>query len=137
MSSGDKCHRPRMTLDAGDALSFTADSHQALPYHREKQTLSDISAPRPGPEHQLLGRLIGKWMNDGSTVATPEAPAERILTSDVYEWTPGGFFVIHSAYGRISNLDVGSIEMIGYDQASKGYKSYNFDSQGNVSTMSL
>jgi hypothetical protein len=60
-----------------------------------------------------------------------------ITTSDVYEWAPGGFFLLHSAYGRIGDFDVGGIEIIGYDEESGDYRSQFFDSQGNVSVSSL
>ncbi len=45
---------------------------------------------------------------------------------------PGGFFVLHTAYGRIGNIDVGGTEIIGYDAASKTYRSVLYDSQGNI-----
>jgi hypothetical protein len=35
-----------------------------------------------------------------------------ITTSDVYEWAPGGFFLLHTAYGRIGEFDVGGTEII-------------------------
>lgn len=50
--------------------------------------------PKAGPEHQRLEVFIGKWINEGHTIATADAPAVPILTSDVYEWMPGGFFVL-------------------------------------------
>ena len=93
--------------------------------------------PKAGPEHQLLEVFIGKWINEGHTIATADAPAVSILTSDVYEWMPGGFFVLHTAYGRIGNVDVGGTEIIGYDAASKQYRSYFFDSQGHISIHEL
>lgn len=93
--------------------------------------------PRPGPEHELLGVVIGKWINEGYTVATADAPSVKILTSDVYEWMPGGFFVLHTAYGRVGRTDVGGTEIIGYDEDSKKCLSYFFDSQGNATTNEL
>ncbi len=93
--------------------------------------------PKPGSEHQPLEVFIGKWINQGHTIATADAPAVSILTSDVYEWMPGGFFVLHTAYGRIGNVDVGGTEIIGYDAASKQYRSHFFDSQGHISTHEL
>lgn len=92
---------------------------------------------QPGSEHQHLEVFIGKWINQGETVATADAPAVTIVTSDVYEWMPGGFFVLHTAYGRIGTMDVGGTEIIGYDAASKRYRTYFFDSQGNVSSQEL
>ncbi len=92
---------------------------------------------KPGPEHQLLGTLVGRWINEGQTVASEAAPALKILTSDVYEWMPGGFLVLHRAYGRIGDVDVGGTEIIGYDEASKKYRTHFFDSQGNITTEEL
>ncbi len=38
-----------------------------------------------------------------------------------------------SAYGRIGDVDIGGIEIIGYDPAKGTYGSHCFDSRGNVS----
>jgi Protein of unknown function (DUF1579) len=92
---------------------------------------------RPGPEHQRLEVFLGKWINEGSTVASADVPSVKILTSDVYEWMPGGFFVLHTAYGRIGDSDVGGVEIIGYDAANKTYRTHFFDSQGHISSQEL
>ncbi len=92
---------------------------------------------QPGPAYQLLDIFIGKWINEGHTIASADAPSVNILTSDVYEWMPGGFFVLHTAYGRIGDLDVGGTEILSYDAASKQYRSHFFDSQGHISTQEL
>lgn len=100
-----------------------------------ENTINHLS--QPGPEHKLLELFIGKWINEGHTIATADTPSVKILTSDVYERMPGGFFVLHTAYGRIGNVDVGGTEIISYDAASKQYRSHFFDSQGNISTHAL
>jgi hypothetical protein len=61
----------------------------------------------------------------------------KITASDVYQWVPGGFFVLHPAYGRVGEIEVGGVEMIGYDPASGTYRTHFFDSQGNASTHEL
>jgi hypothetical protein len=91
----------------------------------------------PGPEYQPLEILIGRWMTVGETVAAADAPANKICASDVYEWVPGGFFILHTAYGTIGSLGVGGIEMIGYDSNKKQFHTHFFDSQGNVTTEEL
>jgi hypothetical protein len=94
------------------------------------------STARPVPvrdaRHEALDVLIGKWINEGRTVASAQMPSLPILTSDVYEWAPGGFFVVHSAYGKIGENSVGGIEIIGVDGA--GYFSTIYDSFGNAQT---
>lgn len=97
----------------------------------------ESEAPAPGPEHRRLEVFIGKWINEGETMATPDAPAARIVTSDVYEWIPGRFSVLHTAYGHIGDLDVGGVEIIGYDAESGKYTSHFFDSQGHVTVDEL
>jgi Protein of unknown function (DUF1579) len=93
--------------------------------------------PKPGPEHKLLDVFIGKWITEGQTIASAGAPPVKILASDVYEWMPGGFFVLHTAYGRIDSMDVGGTEILSYDAASKKYRSHFFDGQGTVSVHEL
>src|ERR1700684_3597043 len=68
------------------------------------------TAPVPDGRHQALAVLIGKWINEGRTIETAEIPSVPILTSDVYEWAPGGFFVVHSAFGKIGDTSVGGVE---------------------------
>jgi hypothetical protein len=80
--------------------------------------------------HQALAVLIGKWINEGHTIETAEIPLVPILTSDIYEWAPGGFFVVHSAFGKIGETSVGGVEIIGVD--GEAYRSTFYDSFGNV-----
>ena len=93
---------------------------------------SESPAPRRDARHDALRVLVGKWINAGHTIGAPEAPAVPILTSDVYEWAPGGFFVVHSAYGKIGETSVGGVEVIGVDGDGDGYRSILYDSFGNV-----
>jgi hypothetical protein len=91
--------------------------------------------PVPDHRHHALDVLIGKWINEGHTIAAENIPAVPILTSDVYEWAPGGFFVVHSAYGRIGDTSVGGLEITGVD--GDAYSSTFYDSFGNVHTSRL
>lgn len=58
--------------------------------------------------------------HDGETIPADGAPSLRIQASDIYEWVAGRFFVVHTAYGRIGDADVGGIELIGYDAEPGG-----------------
>ena len=91
---------------------------------------TDRHVPVRDMRHEALSLLIGKWINEGHTVATPEVPSVPILTSNVYDWAPGGFFVVHSAYGRIGRESVGGVEIIGV--VGDAYSSTFYDSFGNV-----
>ena len=98
---------------------------------------TDIGKHQRFPEHDLLNSLIGKWMTEGETIPNDASPALKIQASDIYEWVPGGFFVVHTAYGRIGEQSVGGVELIGYDQRAGVFRTHFFDSQGNVSTQEL
>jgi hypothetical protein len=93
------------------------------------------TAPIRDGRHQALAVLIGKWINEGSTIGTGDVPSVPILTSDVYEWAPGGFFVVHSAFGKIGETAVGGVEIIGVD--GEAYRSTFYDSFGNVHSSRL
>jgi hypothetical protein len=94
------------------------------------------SVKRP-PELERLNAFIGRWITEGETVAGPGAPAVAIVASDIYQWVPGEYFVMHPAYGRIGGVGVGGLEIIGYDPTTEQYQCYFFDSQGNQSTQTL
>jgi hypothetical protein len=93
---------------------------------------TDGSAPRRDARHEALQIFIGTWINEGHTIATTDVPSIPIVTSDIYEWAPGGFFVVHSAYGKIGDTSVGGLEVIAVDGDS--YSSTFYDSFGNVHT---
>jgi hypothetical protein len=112
-------------------VNETSGSQQNTPA-RGVATGIVAGAPVPGPEHRRLQAIIGKWINQGHTVASPAAPAVEILSSDVYDWMPGGFFVLHTAYGLIGDTGVGGTEIIGYDPETMSYFNTFYDSQGNV-----
>lgn len=86
-----------------------------------------------GPHHDALDAWIGRWINEGHVIEPDGGPGPQIVTSDVYEWAPGGLFVLHTAYGRVGDLDGGAIEIIGCDEGSGDYRSHLFDHQGTVS----
>ena len=93
--------------------------------------------PARSVEHDRLEVFIGKWINEGYVVDRDGHESSRILTSDTYEWVPGRFFVLHKAYGRIGNLDVGATEIIAYDAEARGYVAYLFDSNGGINRSAL
>jgi hypothetical protein len=76
-------------------------------------------------------------MTVGHTIPTDGEPRLDIHASDVYEWVAGRFFVVHTAYGRVGDVDVGGIELIGYDPETKIFRTHFFDSQGNISSQDL
>jgi hypothetical protein len=103
----------------------------------ERRRLADVTRHQRLPEHELLNSLIGKWITEGATIPTDGAPALMIQASDIYEWVAGGFFVVHTAYARIGDMDAGGIEIIGYDPEANRFRTHFFDSDGNISNQDL
>jgi hypothetical protein len=105
---------------------------------RQDETLrSQTAPPARGPEYDRLEVLIGKWINVGKTLPVGSEPPLDITTSDVYEWVTGRYWVLHTAYGRVGNMDGGAVEMIGYDRETGRYVSRLYDSRGNLSVHEL
>ncbi len=92
---------------------------------------------RRPPELERLNALIGRWINEGQTVSDGNVPAVPIVASDVYQWVAGGHFVMHPAYGRIGEVGVGGLEVIGFDPETRQYKCDFYDSFGNVTSQTL
>jgi Protein of unknown function (DUF1579) len=104
---------------------------------------SDVAAGKvghaaaPGPDYRVLDALIGRWMTTGHSFGPDGAPPTPIAASDIYEWAPGGFFILHTAYGTIGEHGVGGIEMIGFDTETGRFSTAFYDSQGNVTREQL
>ena len=92
---------------------------------------SDRAAPSRGEAHRALDAWIGRWINQGHMIDEHGNAGLPITTSDVYEWAPGGLFVVDAAFGRIGGFGVGGVEIVGYDAASGDFASHFFDSEGN------
>jgi Protein of unknown function (DUF1579) len=123
-------------VEEGAGMSESKHNRQVVSVAGGLEETAQGPAQR-GPEYARLDVLIGSWITEGHTVASPGAPAARILASDVYEWAAGGFFVVHPAYGRVGDAEVGGVEIVGYSADTGSYRSQVFDSFGNVSTSRL
>jgi hypothetical protein len=89
------------------------------------------------PEHEVMSSLIGKWITTGETIPADGTSPQEISASDIYEWVAGRFFVVHTAYGRIGDSEVGGVELIGYNAETRKFRTYFFDSQGNITNEDL
>jgi Protein of unknown function (DUF1579) len=94
---------------------------------------SHDNALAPGPEIQRLGALVGRWRSEGHIVGEVPIP---IIGTDVYEWLPGGFFLVHHVDVMIGEQRVQAIELIGeYDLATDSFTGRAYDNEGNVTVM--
>src|ERR1700678_935703 len=89
----------------------SAESARVVSVAAGMETTDGATPVRDG-RHQALAVLIGNWINEGATIAADGIDSVPIRTSDVYEWVPGGFFVVHTAFGKIGETSVGGVSII-------------------------
>jgi hypothetical protein len=105
-----------------------------------RQLVADPPQPRSrkaGPEHQRLSVFAGHWRTEGQTTAVGGGPELPIRSTDVYEWLPGGFFMIHRWDGHVGGDAVHGVQVIGYDATSGHYQTHFFDNGGNSGSEDL
>jgi uncharacterized protein DUF1579 len=90
-------------------------------------------APAPGPQTRRLGALVGRWRSEGHVVGEVPVP---ITGTDIYEWLPGGFFLVHHVDVVVGEQKVQAIELIGeYDPATDSFTGRAYDNLGDVTVM--
>jgi uncharacterized protein DUF1579 len=106
-----------------------------MPEHAS--TVADSHRGSPAPEHQRLEVFLGRWRTEGQTIADGGAKPLPVHSSDVYEWLPGGHFVVHRWDGQVGNAEVHGLEIIGVDKSSGAYRTHFFDNDGNSGSEEL
>lgn len=81
----------------------------------------------PGPEHERLAALIGRWHTHGRTSDDPPATVDAI---DTYEWLPGRFGLLHSVDAHMGDERVEGAEIIGWHPERSAYVTQYFGSDG-------
>jgi hypothetical protein len=81
---------------------------------------------------QRLQPLVGRWRSSGSTV-----DGVRIDGTDVYEWLPGGGFLVHHVDVRMGEDRVQVLELIGDPDPAAGgrLRMRAFDNEGRYGEM--
>lgn len=87
------------------------------------------------PAMQRLAPFVGTWHTTGTVIATSAA----YTATDIYEWLPGGHFLVHRWDAAMPDGRSQGIEIIGPDApdgaASGHYTMHSFDSTGKAETM--
>jgi len=78
--------------------------------------------PKPGPEVQRLGSMIGTWKTDAGETVT-------------YEWFDGGFSVIGHVENSGPDGKSTELRIITYDPDAKTYSQYRITSTGPGGTL--
>jgi Protein of unknown function (DUF1579) len=76
---------------------------------------------------------VGRWRSEGHVVGDHPVP---ITGTDIYEWLPGGFFLVHDVDVMIGEQPVKALELIGeYDPATDAFLARAYDNLGNITLM--
>ena len=85
------------------------------------------------PDVRRLEPIVGRWRSEGHVVGDPPIPIEG---TDVYEWLPGGFFLVHHVDVTVGGEPVRGIEMIGeIDPVTGSLVARSYDDTGSVTIM--
>lgn len=79
--------------------------------------------PTPNPMLEELQKFVGTWELKGAPVG---AEGETIKGTAKFEWLPGKFFLKQTFSLNFMGMQIESLEIIGYDEETKGLKSTVF-----------
>ena len=85
--------------------------------------------PKANPALKRLERLVGTWIIEGRTLDSKD---NNISGRVIIDWLPGGFFLQQRGEIEIMGFKVHSLEIVGYDPATKIFPSYVFSNMGEV-----
>jgi hypothetical protein len=96
--------------------------------------LSEASSDRPGASPDpRLGAIVGRWRSEGHLAADPTV---AITGTDIYEWLPGGYFLVHHVDVTVGDQPVQAIEIIGErDPDSDAFLARSYDNTGSTEIM--
>ena len=140
---GASCATLVAHTDTEDFAMSSKSATAEAPSHATQRVPSGLATGRVSSDTdrpEALERLeafIGRWVTEGDTTPSNGEAPSSIFASDIYEWAPGGRFVLHTAYGRIGDVGVGALEIIGLDESGEQFTSYSFDHEGNALQESL
>lgn len=100
--------------------------------------MSEENKQQPLQYHPKLSQLnafAGIWKTEGEILATSNNPAVPISGTDIYEWLPGGYFLIHHVDVRMGENQVHSTEIIGYDSSTDTFPMHYFGHKGSTGVM--
>lgn len=87
------------------------------------------------PEHKQLSRFVGRWNTEGKIHTTNTTPEMKITGTDMYEWLPGEYFLLHKVDVWVGDDKNETFEVIGFDQRIGKYTMQHYDNKGNSGTM--
>ena len=119
---------------AGSVLVTPARADRAAPAGSPPQ-MGDadmqkmMALMQPGPSHQSLGRLVGKWKTKITMWMGPGEPQGSEGTA-TYEWMLGGRYLVNHQTGTFSDMPFEGMGIDGYDNGKREFFTCWMDNMG-------
>jgi uncharacterized protein DUF1579 len=89
-------------------------------------------AAKPGPEHAVLGKLVGTWDVTVKDLTDPSAP--KITKGTETDRMIGGLWLVSDVNGEYQGKPFLGHQVVGYDQDQKQYVSVWVDNMSSTAT---
>ena len=89
--------------------------------------------PKPGPEHEWMGCMVGHSTGEADVKASPFGPAGKFTYTEDIEWFPGRFFLLMHWEMKDPKGEAKGLTVMGYNAEEKVYTLHSFDSRGQTS----
>ena len=127
-------HLDRIVSEVSIAFAFVVlTGFQSV----KKATDPISSGVIPKEKKELLNKIVGRWITQANIHARHGRPASKAIASDVWQWSPDGNFLVHTAYGIREKGSFGAIQITGYNSKTGDFDIYNFNQDGSISTETL
>jgi len=87
-------------------------------------------AMTPGPEHEMLSKMVGEWDGDITMWMDPSQPPQTSTGTAKYESIFDGRYIIGKFSGIMMGLPFSGMEVSGYDNVKKVFFSSWIDNMG-------
>lgn len=101
----------------------------------QKMMEAYMKAGEPGPQHERLAKMVGKWDTDVQFWYQPDAPAEQSKGSAEFRPILGGRFIEQVFHGTGGGMEFEGRGVCGFDNLKKKYTSLWMDSMSTSTLM--
>lgn len=124
-----------VALAAGVALAADPKPPSGSPHDADPETKAMMEAmaklAAPGPEHEALEPLVGKWNTKTTAWVGPGDPIVSDGSAE-YSWLFGGRFLEYRAKGLMWGQPFEGYELMGYDRLAKTYTAIWVDNTSTI-----
>lgn len=103
----------------------------------EKTTETIENKVIPKEKREILNKIVGRWITQTNIHARNGQLASKVIGSYIWQWSPGGNFLLHTGYGIHDKSGFGAMEITGYNSKTGDFESYNFNPDGSFSMFTL